>query len=340
MRCAMTLRLALIAVTVSLLAGCGGDADTGFDHYFSSTPYNDPACDLPDPRLTGRHEMRLFTQGADAPVFSRGLQRYYRRYGLTFFSNEAVQVIDQKYALDTDDYSLNQALAKEFPGVNLDDQTLVMKDPALYQQIVKAVMNFTFRPIIEFARTHVAGPQITNLVLLPQILRPDGSDISAGGGEVAGLAISPALLRRFDSMDIPEGAAWKQLDLPADFSPMMFLDGKVLGQILSAAPVLADLVAAHEFGHTGGLVHRTEPHNLMLPAVAPGQNTCLDSLDDDQIETLRENLDLAAPKALLVKGERADPLAQLQVILPPSELGAILHGDRPALHRFIRHFVQ
>src|SRR4029453_10928848 len=112
-----------------------------------------------------------------------------------------------------------------------------------------------------------AGTQITNLVLVPQILRPGGADLAPSGGEVAGLAISPALLRRFDAMDIAEGAAWKALDLPADFTPMMFLDGKVLGEILSGAPVLVDLVAAHEFGHTGGLIHRQESHNLMLPGV-------------------------------------------------------------------------
>src|SRR5205814_4983269 len=124
--------------------------------------------------------------------------RYYLRYGLSFFSTQAIQVVDQKYALDTDAFSLNQALAKDFPGVDLNDQTLMMKDPALYQRIVKAVMNFMFRPIIEFARGHAAGTDRTNLILLPQITRPGGEELFPAGAEVAGMAISPALIQRFD----------------------------------------------------------------------------------------------------------------------------------------------
>jgi hypothetical protein len=335
MRCVT--RLCIAMTLAAWLAGCdGNDPDSGFDHYFAARGYTEAACNVPDPRLKGRREVRIFTQGVDAPIFTRPLQRYYLRYGLTFFSTQAVQVVDQKYALDTDEYELNKALEKQFPGVDLNDMSLMMKDPALYQQIVKAVMNFMFRPLIEFARKHAAGTQVTNLVLVPQILRPGGADLSPTGGEVAGLAISPALLQRFQGADIPEGAAWKELDLPADFTPMMFLDGKLLGQILSGAPVLVDLVAAHEFGHTGGLVHRQEPHNLMLPGVAPGVNTCRDSLDDDQIDTMRESLGLAVTAPLVVKGERADPRAQLQQVLPPAELGAILHGDRATLIRFVR----
>src|SRR6185436_21101972 len=103
--------------------------------------------------------------------------------------------------------------AKQFPGVNLDDAELMTKDPELYQRVVKVVMNFMFRPIIEFARGHIAGAQVTNLVLVPQIIRPDGADVSPAGGEVAGLAISPALLLRFQGKDIPEGEAWQALDL-------------------------------------------------------------------------------------------------------------------------------
>jgi hypothetical protein len=51
---------------------------------------------------------------------------------------------------------------------------------------------------------------------------------------------------------------------------------------------------------------------------------------------MRETLGLAASAPLLVKGERADPRAQLHAVLPPSELLAIRRGDRQALVRFVR----
>src|SRR4051794_14223090 len=166
MRCVT--KLCLAAVLATLFAGCGGDGpDSGFDHYFAAKGYSEPACNVPDPRLKGRREMRIFTQGVDAPVFTRSLQRYYLRYGLTFFSTQAIQVVDQKYALDPDEYDLNKALMQQFPGVNLDDMSLETKDPALYEQIVKAVMNFMFKPLIDFARKHPAGTQVTNLILVP-----------------------------------------------------------------------------------------------------------------------------------------------------------------------------
>src|SRR6185369_11038016 len=147
---------------------------------------------------------------------AQGLQRYYHRYGLTFFSQQAVQGVDQQYALDTNEVALSLALRKEFPGVDLNDESLPTTNPELYQRIVKSVMNFVFQPVLAFARGHTAGTQLTNLVVLPQILRPGVEMLFPPGAEVAGLAISPALLQRFATMDVPELEAWKSLDLPAD----------------------------------------------------------------------------------------------------------------------------
>ena len=341
MRCVMrSFAATTIAVTALLLSGCGGGDGDDPGTYFTATPYADAACNRSDPRLVTRREMRIFTQGLEAPRFSQALQRYYLRYGLTFFSSQSIQHVNQQYALDTDEDSLNAALHKEFPGVNLADDSLPTRDPELYQRIVKTVMNFVFKPVLDFARGHAAGTQVTNLVVLPQIVRPGGANLFPPGAEVAGLAISPALLQRFASMDVPELAAWKGLELPADFTPMMFLDGTLLNKVHLQDPELVDLVAAHEFGHTAALIHREEPHNLMLPGVTPGEDSCADSLDDDQIQTMRETLGIATASPLLVRGERADPLASLQQLLPPSQLSAILRGDRPALGRFLRHFLQ
>src|SRR5688500_6272844 len=129
----------LLIAAVALLAGCGGDDD--FDHYFSASPYKTDVCNLADDRLATRREVRIFTNGIDAPTFGRALQRYYRRHVLVFFSTQAIQTIDQKYALDTDEIELERWLAKEFPGVNPNDPTLEMRDPVLYEKVVKAVLN-------------------------------------------------------------------------------------------------------------------------------------------------------------------------------------------------------
>lgn len=327
---------AAAAGLLSLLSGCGGD--DGFDHYFAAGPYKNDACNIADGRLATRREVRIFTNGIDAPEFGRSLQRYYRRHGLTFFSTQAVQTIDQKYALDTDEIDLSRALMKEFPGVDLNDTTLETRDPVLYEKIVTAALNFMFRPVLEFARAHAAGTGITNLVLLPQIPRPGGGGLGLSGGEIAGLAISPALLQRFQGMDIPEGAAWKTIDLPADFTPMMFLDGTLLGQLMSADPDMVDLVAAHEFGHTGALVHRSESHNLMLPAVRLGESTCADSLADDQIDTMRDTLGITSKSTapLRVRDEGAGQA--LSTLLSGRQLSAILRGDRAAMGDLIRKF--
>jgi hypothetical protein len=335
----VTNRLPAAALALALLSGCGG-GDDNLDHYFAASPYRDAECNILDGRLTTRREVRLFTNGIDAPAFGRALQRYYRRYGLSFYSVQPVQVTDQKYALDTDEIELSRALAKDFPGVDLNDPALETKDPVLYEKLVKAVLNYMFRPVLEFARAHPAGTEVTNLVLLPHLPRPGGGSLFPPGGEVAGLAISPALIQRFQGQDIPEGAAWKNLDLPPDFTPMMFLDGTVLGKVMSADPDLVDLVAAHEFGHTGGLIHREVAHNLMFPAAKLGESKCSDSLDDDQIDSMRATLGITAklPAPLRVKEE--GPLPELRGLLPSRQLSAILHGDRTALGDLVRRLAR
>jgi hypothetical protein len=200
-------RAALLVLAPLVLGalGCGGD-DDGFDHYFTVRPYPTDLCNVADDRLAFRREMRLYSQGnTDVPPYSRALARYYRRHGLTFFSTAEVKTVEMKYALDTDSSALAAALMRDFPGIDLSDETALMSDPALYARIVKATVNFMFRPIVEFARSHGdLGTEITNLVVLPQILRPEGG---GGGSGVVGLAISPALLAVVAGQDVAEAAA-------------------------------------------------------------------------------------------------------------------------------------
>jgi hypothetical protein len=327
-------RLGLLALAG--VAGCGGDDDE-FSHYFAARPYTTEACNLTDAKLATHREIRLFTFGnADAPPYSRVLQRYYRRHGLQFYSHQSVTSITQRYVLDSDGYALNAGLAREFPGVDVsDEQALKMRDPALYDRVVKYTMNFIFRPIIEFARTYgTTGTEVTNLVVVPEIIRPGNSNIFGGGAQVAGLAVSPALIAVLAAQNTSDGTAWTLLDLPKEFSPMMFLDGKTLGLLLSAAPDLVDLVAAHEFGHTGGLVHRQEEHNLMLPAVDPTVSACTDSLDEDQLQTMRTTFGIGNGSALTLARPASAP--HPASVLPPAELAALRRGDRAALENLVR----
>jgi hypothetical protein len=325
-----------LAVLAGLALGCGDGEDTGFDHYFAAEPYQTAACNKADGSLTVDREMHLYTYGnRDVPPYSRALQRYYRRHGLRFFSQEPVRTIAQPYVLDTSGSALDKALSQAFPGLNLDDEAAIRRDPELYAKVVKVTMNFIFRPVIEFARDNgKVGVQVTNLVIVPDILRPGGEDLLGPGAEVVGLAVSPALIDVFARQDLAEGTAWKSIELPADFTPMMFLDGRILGDLMSGAPDLADLVAAHEFGHTAALVHRTEDHNLMLPAVQPGVSTCTDSLDPDQVDTMRGTLGVVATKAApLTVAEGPAPQ------LPTGDLTALRRGDRRAFARLLRPFV-
>lgn len=213
-----------------------------------------------------------------------------------------------------------------------------MADPVLWQQVLDATVNFLLRPMIDFARTQgMVGTGVTNLVVIPQIERPGGERLTPVGQEIAGMAVSPALLSVFASDDTPEGQIWKGVRLPGDFTPMMFLGSNVLRGLAAAHSDLRDIVVAHEFGHTNALVHREGNHNLMNPGVAPGQNDCRDSLADDQIATMRTNLGLAdSGQALL-----ADPGRNPQINLvarhrfTPEDLRDLLRGDRGAMRRLL-----
>jgi len=99
------------------------------------------------------------------------------------------------------------------------------------------------------------------------------------------------------------------------------------------------LVASHEFGHTGALIHSLEPRNLMFAGVTPGLNDCTDSLDDAQLALMRATYGLgtaAASGALLAKGAAATPPPSRPLAsFTPDGLRAMLAGDRRAMRSFV-----
>jgi hypothetical protein len=334
-------------VALSLaIGGCGGDGDENLARYFDPAPaYVVPDCASVDGKLTGLREMRLFHNGAsDVEGVTRGLARYYRRHSLTFFTRQEPGTVAASFAIDTDSEALGRELVRAFPGVDFTNEAAVMADPVLWQQVLEMTVNFLLRPMIDFARTQgAAGRGTTNLIVIPQIERPGGDRLTPVGQEIAGMAVSPALLDVFAHDSTPEGQIWKGVKLPGDFTPMMFLGNNVLKQLAGTNSDLRDLVVAHEFGHTNGLIHRDQSRNLMNPAVSPGQNDCRDSLADDQLATMRTNL--GGPPSVagqpLLTGDRSSGVRQGDDAAPeprsfaPADLRRLLQGDRGAMRRLL-----
>jgi hypothetical protein len=340
-RCSSFLLVSLLGV------GCGGDDDQqSLDRFFDPQPdYGKTACLTRDDTLAGRRELRLFFNGrSDVEGATRGLARYYQRHGLSFFTASEPQPIAAAFAIDTDTKALGRELARAFPGVDFTNGAAVMADPVLWSQVLDATVNFMLRPMIDFAQAQgTVGSATTNLVLVPQIERPGGERLTPVGQEIAGLAISPTLLAVFSRADSPEGEIWRGVNLPGDFTPMMFLGSNVLRELAAAHSDLRELVVAHEFGHTNALVHRSEGQNLMNPGLSPGQNDCQDALADDQLATMRANLQLGGAGQTLLVSDHPASVRPDEVVdaipFSPADLRDLLDGDRRAIRRLLGPFL-
>ena len=269
-----------------------------------------------------------------------GLASYYARHALSFATDMAPQNLSMTYALNTNTTELGQALVTMFPGVDFSNDAALMADPR-YNEILTFAANFIFKPMIDFATAHSdRGGAVTNLVVLPNLERPGGEAVGQPGTSLAGLSISPALLAQFAMGMSDDAKVWAGVDLPANFTPMMVLGDDVLSRARIIDPVLDDLIAAHEFGHSGALVHSMVERNLMFPSVTPGYDDCTDSLDDAQLTLVATTYGLgtsAATGALLANGKLATPPAGASspTSFKPDRLRAMLAGDRTAMRAFI-----
>jgi hypothetical protein len=322
---------ALLAWGIVLLLGCEEGDDLAY--YFDSKAYGVPACDRVDRKLEGRRLVRLFTnRDVEVTDASRSMARYYRRHGLTFFTDRPAVVTEMPYALDTDLTTLTALLADEFPGVDPNDEAALMRDPALYARILATAGNFMVRPMVQFAREHgLEGGGLTNLVVLHDLVRPGGTALGAPGASPAGVAISPALITALAAQGTEQAGFWPFVDFPAGFSPMLFVHGVLAGQLSAIDPMVRDLIAAHELGHTTGLVHRELEGNLMAPLAIIGRSRCTDSLEVDQLTSFRIAMGFDSPARALSTRVAHDP----RLAVPPPRLAAILRGEADALAKFL-----
>jgi hypothetical protein len=290
-------RGAAVALLMALLAtaGCG---DTGqppppdLARYFDASGSAGDSC-TQNGSLAGRREVRLFVAGNGTELLAaaQGLARYFRRFGLDFFTQAPEQRITLDFIIDNRAQPLRAAAANEFPGVNIEDPTLP-SDPLLWPKVRKFAMNFQLRPVQEFLRAHgQAGQDVTNIVVVPALEAARGTLPSTA----IGMSLSRPLLTAIGKQPAVEPSPLLDVDLPASFTPTIFLSASMLQKMGLDDPSGRDRAVAHELGHTGGLLHQQEVDdldNLMFPSVRRGVNECAEQLTETQLAVLRKTLGL------------------------------------------------
>jgi hypothetical protein len=329
-----------VSVPLALITACtGGTGGGGPGDLFGAPRYGVPACDTSDGKLAGQRELHLFASaGIAVEPTTRALKRYYHRHGLGFVSGPDVQTLEMTYALDTNLEQLNQKLNQEFPGLDLNDTAALQANPELDERVNTTVARFIFRPVTDFARAHATGARgHTDVVVLPQLERPGGFKFIEGKDRhLAGLALSGTLIKFHLGQGTQEGKLLASLDLPPDFTPMMFLHDTVLTTVSTQSEVTREFVVSHEFGHASGLPHHLADSNLMSATFSARTPGCSQlSLDDVQLATMHGELGLGPAREALqveipVVKQRADAR------FPPDRLRAMLAGDREAFLAFVR----
>lgn len=258
-----------------------------FSADFQSKPYGAAACDAHDGKLRGKRELRVFkTSDFDATVFTRGLASYYARHDLTFYTQYPSFDLKMPYVIDTDERRLESSLRRKFPKVNFDADEFEGTDAEL-AQIQAAAAEFVMKPLLNFVEKYGhQDPAVTNVILTGKVASTDA--LEDNDAVLAGLSISPELLKTLRATGDESAAIWQGVPLPATFNAMVFVDAKFLQSL--RRPTVVDLVIAHEFGHSAGLVHVEDESNLMTPTTGPNNATCDQSLTDAQLATMAKTL--------------------------------------------------
>lgn len=339
----------LLPTTCLLVFLAGGTAcedESSPYREFASKAYGYARCDSNDGVLNLRRQIRVFANPRiEGDATARALANYYARHGLRFFSNHPVEVTDMAYVSDLDSRAMSAKLQKDFPGVDLSDEGLTAlhrNDPAKFNLVARAVMSFQFSGLIDFIRRYDArGADVTNVVVLSNLFTP-GTDKNTREG-VLGIALSPFLFTELRRTGMDAMQVFSQLDVPPDFSPVVFIGNGLVSRFEQAFGALhRDLVAAHEFGHSAGLVHRMDDTNLMNPSTS-GTESCTMGLTADQLQVMRKGLGLdpitTSTQGLTdaSKGEGAGVVDRMPE-LTPSFVARLLAGDSDAQAELLAPF--
>lgn len=241
-------------------------------HYFGD-PGEDtlPPCGgiSPSAKDVGqRREIQFWKSGfvshSDVAVEGRHLARYYAAYDLTFFTNAPAIEIGFSNALEGSDAEFNQAA----------------RGGGTQEDVNRRVADVMFKSVREFVRAQ-ASPvkERVDVVVLEQIASPDVAK-QFKGGVIAGLGISPKLFANI-AKDDPSKDLFELLALPREFTPVLFVGHADIVKLAKNAEV----VVAHELGHSLGLQHTTESGNLMTQG--QGSKACVPALVDAQVEELK-----------------------------------------------------
>lgn len=321
----------VVLMTATFLGGCPSGADDEgdpefaalqprdpmmFQNEFTAAPYGVGSCDARDGKLRGQRELRVFNAGNyDPGTFTRALSRYYARHDLTFFTRHPTFNLTMPYAIESNEERLEAALRKRFPKVDFDNEEFLVTEDEL-AKIESFVANLVLQPVLDFVKKFGhQDPSVTNVILLNEVASTEL--LEEKNTILAGLSISPQLIKTLGESKDDDAAIWRGVDLPESFNAMVFVNAKYLSDAKHAGVV--DLVMAHEFGHSAGLVHAEATSNLMKPTTILSTASCTDSLTDSQLAAMAQNLGVgnqpqtqpltvsATPKALAKGGAAGAP---------------------------------
>jgi hypothetical protein len=254
---------------------------------FKATPYGVAVCDAHDGKLKGRRELRVYNAGGyNSSSFTRGMANYYARHDLAFFTRFAATKVDMPFALQTDEKVLEARLRKRFPKIDFD-APVFSGTQAQLDEITTAAANFTFEPVLDFiAQNGHQDPSITNVILVPKVT--SSSITKDPRAHIAGLSLSPELVRAAREGNDDTAKTWRLIPLPDSFNAMVIIDAPFTTEVPDKK--IIDLTMAHEFGHSAGLVHVADTTNLMTPVTDVRSATCLAHLTDEQLTTMATTL--------------------------------------------------